>query len=89
MARSVECEAERMKRGIVKWTVIRVDEALGFEEGKLRRLRCLECHGGVRPMSAGPGGVPCAHFEHFRRHKGCSRGYCFDGTARMHPNALE
>jgi hypothetical protein len=89
MARSVECEVERTKHGKKKWTTIPVDEALGYERKDRQRLRCIDCHGRVKPMSAGPGGVPCAHFEHFRRNEGCPRGDCFNGTPRMHPNALE
>jgi uncharacterized protein with PIN domain len=89
MARSIECEVERMQNGNIAWITIQVDEALGYGKIERQRLRCLECHGRVKPMSAGPGRVPCAHFEHFRRNKGCSRGDCFDGTRRTHPNPLE
>ena len=89
MARSVGCEVERVQHGKVAWITIKVGEALGYGKEERKRLRCLECHGRVKPMRAGPGGVPCAHFEHFRRHKGCSRGDCFDGTKRIHLDALE
>jgi hypothetical protein len=89
MARSVECEVERTQHENITWIKVSVDEALEFDKLERQRLRCLECHGRVKPMSAGPGGVPCAHFEHFRRHKGCSRGDCFDGRHRPHPEALK
>jgi hypothetical protein len=89
MAKSVECEVERIRNQNIAWITIKVDEAVGYGKKERNRLRCLECHGRVKPMRAGPGGVPCAHFEHFRRNKGCSRGDCFDGTPRVHPSALE
>lgn len=50
--------------------------------------RCKECHGRVKLMCAGPNGVPQAHPEHYARNRGCSLGDCFDGTARMHVNAI-
>jgi uncharacterized protein with PIN domain len=51
-------------------------------------IRCEECHGRVKLMSAGPGGVPAAHAEHFQRFTGCSLGDCYDGTSRPNPSMV-
>ncbi len=89
MARSTTCEVERTKHDKATWITIHVTEALGLDRKQKQRLRCVDCHGRVKPVRVGPAGKPCAHFEHFRRHRGCSRGDCFDGTHTPHPNALE
>lgn len=68
------------------WHVITVEQALtSYAE---RDLRCIECHGAVRPHRASADGVMKAHFEHRIGHKGCSRGHYFDGDRRPHPKPL-
>lgn len=64
------------------WAVVPVETAIAYPE--LSR-RCPECHGKIKTMRAGPGNKPRAHPEHFKRHKGCSLGDCFDGTPTLHP----
>ena len=61
---------------------------LALKMPKTRIKRCIECHGRVRPHSTGSNGMK-AHIEHFERHRGCSRGDCFDGSSRPHPVALK
>ena len=67
------------------WTGINIALALKMPRGRTKR--CPECHGPVRAHSAGVNGMK-AHMEHFARHSGCSRGDCFDGNARPHPDAV-
>lgn len=50
-------------------------------------LRCIECHGPVKPHKQGINGMR-AHFEHLVGHPGCSLGTYFDGHKRPHPDAL-
>lgn len=52
-------------------------------------VRCKECHAPVKLMSAGPGGVPAAHAEHYKRFPGCSLSDAFDGIRRPNPDAIE
>lgn len=66
------------------WKMISIKEALRLNP--LTLLRCPECHGRVLAQR---GGIHGAGFVHVRRHGGCSGGFGFDGTPRMHPNALE
>lgn len=63
------------------WTPIDLDAALRL--AKSRVLRCIECQGRVRAHKEGVDGQK-AHMEHEHRHKGCSRGDCFDGESRPH-----
>jgi hypothetical protein len=65
-----------------------IDLQLALKMPNTREKRCPECHGRVRAHSVGSNGMK-AHMEHFERHKGCSRGNYFDGTATLHPSALE
>ena len=68
-----------------RWEPIEMELALKMPSS--RRMRCPECAGRVRSHSVGRNGQK-AHMEHYERHKGCSRGDCFDGTARPHHSAL-
>lgn len=54
-------------------------------------VRCVECHGKVTLMAAGPSGVPRAHAEHKPKHKGCSLSQkkLFDGVRWPHPNPVQ
>lgn len=52
-------------------------------------VRCVECHGNVVLMKAGPGGIPRAHAEHRPAHRGCSLAQKFDGQKRSNPNAVK
>lgn len=68
------------------WHEISIEQALTtYAE---RELRCPECFGAVRPHKASEDGGMKAHFEHKIGHKGCSRGYYFDGTKALHPKPL-
>jgi hypothetical protein len=67
------------------WTGI--DITLALKMPKTRLKRCPECHGRVRAHSAGSNGMR-PHMEHFNRHVGCSRGDCFDGNSRLHPDTV-
>ncbi len=71
--------------GFGKWQGIDLSYALRMPKG--REKRCPECFGQVRAHSAASNGMK-AHMEHNSRHAGCSRGDCFDGNSRPHPNAL-
>lgn len=51
-------------------------------------IRCPECHGRVRAHKEGTTGQR-AHFEHMRRHDGCSLKSTFNGRKTRHPDALE
>jgi uncharacterized protein with PIN domain len=53
------------------------------------RVRCKECRAPVKLMSAGPGGVPAAHAEHYKRFPGCSLSDAFDGICRLNPDAID
>lgn len=68
-----------------EWTSLDLDAALKLASS--RTLRCPECHGQVRAHREGSNGAK-AHMEHHERHKGCSRGDCFDGTSRPHHRVL-
>lgn len=51
-------------------------------------IRCPECHGPVRPHKQGTTGQR-AHFEHRKRHEGCSlKKSTFNGRRSRHPDAL-
>lgn len=52
-------------------------------------VRCVECHGNVVLMKAGPGGIPRAHAEHRPAHRGCSLAQKFDGQRRSNLNAVK
>jgi hypothetical protein len=52
-------------------------------------VRCVECHGNVVLMKAGPGGIPRAHAEHRPAHKGCFLAQKFDGQKSPNPNAVK
>lgn len=71
-------------RGGTRWETISAKEALRLNPSAL--IRCPECHGS---MQAWKGGIGGPRFVHITRHTGCSRAERFDGTPRMHPNALE
>lgn len=81
MARSTDCELWANKR----WELIDIELAVRMPKGRF--MRCVECHGRVRAHALGKTGQ-AAHFEHFERHKGCSRGDCFDGDPRMHHRTM-
>lgn len=68
MAKNVVCE---VRHGPI-WISVTIDLALNL--GRETVMRCIECHGALRPHRAGRDGVPSAHFEHLSRHKGCSKG---------------
>lgn len=52
-------------------------------------IRCPECHGRVRAHKEGTTGQR-AHFEHMKRHEGCSlKKSTFSGRRARHPEALE
>lgn len=68
------------------WTPI--DLALALKMPKRRVMRCPECHGRIRAHKVGANGEK-AHMEHSERHKGCSRGDCFEGVTSMHPKNLD
>ncbi len=68
------------------WRAVTVQYALSHPGGL---LRCIECHGAVRPHTAGPRGIPRAHAEHRVGHPGCSLGHYFDGTKTPHPNPVQ
>ena len=80
-ARSTDCEL--WANGC--WQPIEID--LAVKMPKSRRMRCPECGGQVRAHRVGSSGQD-AHFEHLERHKGCSRGDCFDGAKRPHHRPL-
>jgi hypothetical protein len=69
-----------------EWITRTIDEALRLHRD--RELRCSECHGRVRAHHQAQDGSMKAHFEHFQRHEGCSRSWCFGGTRFVHPKAL-
>jgi hypothetical protein len=70
-----------------EWISRTIDEALRLHRD--RELRCSECHGRVRAHHQAVDGSMRAHFEHFQRHEGCSRGSCFCGIKSAHPKALK
>lgn len=69
------------------WKVISVEEALPLK-GSVD-MRCIECHGAVRPHGTGSAGTTDWHFEHFERNHGCPRSDAFDGKKAMHLHPLE
>jgi hypothetical protein len=78
-----ECEVK--VRGV--WQAIEIAHALGVDRGSV--MRCPECHGPVRAHKAGTTGQR-AHFEHIRKHAGCSlKPNGFSGTRTLHPDALD
>lgn len=68
------------------WQAITLEQALRLDKGRL--MRCPECHGRVKAHSAGRDGM-AAHFEHRENNPGCTLGYNFDGTQRVHRKAEE
>jgi hypothetical protein len=52
-------------------------------------VRCIECHGAVVLMKAGPRGIPRAHAEHRPGHEGCSLGHYYQGVSFPHPNPVQ
>lgn len=60
-----------------------IDIGLAVRMPSSRIMRCLECGGRVRAHREGSNGQR-PHMEHYERHKGCSRGDCFDGSSRPH-----
>ncbi|RVI86469.1 hypothetical protein CN190_14430 [Sinorhizobium meliloti] len=70
-------------RGV--WTTISIEDALRLDASRTKR--CVECHGQVRAHGSGQNGMR-AHFEHFRRHEGCSKSDAFSGARSRHPKAL-
>lgn len=68
------------------WTVVTVEVALAYPT---LTKRCMECHGHIKLMRAGPKGKPRAHPEHHKRHSGCSLGDCFDGKKTPHPKQVQ
>lgn len=52
-------------------------------------VRCIECHGAVVLMKAGPGGIPRAHAEHRPGHEGCSLGHYYKRVSFPHPNPVQ
>lgn len=52
-------------------------------------VRCIECHGAVVLMKAGPGGIPRAHAEHRPGHEGCSLGHYYKGVSFPHPYPIQ
>ena len=82
MTKVYQCELWRGS----KWEVMPVEEA--FVLGDVT-IRCMKCHGPIRLHRAGPNGVPRAHAEHRRRHRGCPLGDCFDGNFRLSPTPVE
>jgi len=81
MPRATDCELQANGR----WEL--VDIGLALTMPRSRRMRCAECGGRVRAHGAGTTGQ-AAHFEHQERHRGCSRGDCFDGETRPHHRPL-
>jgi hypothetical protein len=69
-----------------RWKKILVSEARMHMD---LLVRCVECHGNVVLMKAGPGGIPRAHAEHRPAHRGCSLAQKFDGQRRPNPNAVK
>jgi hypothetical protein len=83
MPKSDQCE---IPKAVGVWRLIGVQDALPLK-GNVK-MRCPECWGPVRPHEASADGLALAHFEHLQRHKGCSRGDCFEGVRSKHPHAL-
>ena len=74
-------------RGATEWKTISVVEALRTVRlNPLLLIRCAECYGRVLAQR---GGLCGPRFIHVKQHGGCSRASGFDGTPRMHPDALE
>jgi len=63
------------------WHVLTIDDALRYPRDRV--MRCRECHGQVHAHRAGGG--QSAHFEHEKRHEGCSRSDQFGGIKSPHP----
>jgi hypothetical protein len=81
------CEVKTLHTGtdgksVYGWVVMPVVKAYQLRDVE---VRCQECHGRVRPICAGPNGVPSAYPKHHRKHPGCSLGDFYDGKPRMHP----
>ena len=83
MPRSEKCE---IPKGAGVWREISIHEALPLK-GRVP-MRCLECHGPVRPHAGAKDRSLDAHFEHLQRHPGCSLGDCFSGSRSVHPHAF-
>ena len=79
--RSSDCEIEVGGQ----WVVYNIDDVL--QNDPPGRRRCVECHGVVKAHGVGKNGQ-AAHFEHGRRHSGCSRCDKFSGVKSSHPQAL-
>jgi hypothetical protein len=68
-----------------QWVEIGIEDAL---VRKGRAMRCVECHGIVRPHEHARTNMT-AHFEHHEANAGCSRSSAFDGgEKRMHRKTL-
>jgi hypothetical protein len=87
MNRNATCEIEHVRDGKQYWERISVEEALGFDRSE--KKRCPECHGRVRLHRTGNVKSSPAHFEHLKRHGGCSHSMEYDGVSRPHPDALD
>jgi hypothetical protein len=86
MAKSKHCE---IRDGSKTWITVSVDQIIERRNKgeKAETMRCVECGGKVRAHKAGDWGE--AHFEHLRKHPGCSLGSCFDNNRRPHPAAIK
>jgi hypothetical protein len=82
MPRSTTCEIPDGEG----WKEVSVEGAIGMP--RTVEKRCPECHGPVRAHKEGANGAS-PHIEHRQRHKGCSRGDCFNGHQSPHPHAIE
>ena len=67
-----------------RWEIISAKEALRLNPWTI--IRYPECHGQVRGSK---GGMRGPRFVQVKRHDGCSVAEGFDGTPRVHPDALE
>ncbi|SDP77307.1 hypothetical protein SAMN05428967_3366 [Phyllobacterium sp. YR620] len=67
------------------WVAVTIEDVLSKFNGRI--MRCMECHGSVRPHKEGVNGS-VAHFEHKDAHRGCSFSISFDGTRRVHPKPV-
>jgi len=82
MAHDIIVECEIKENGT--WHVIGIDDAL---ERRGDTMRCIACHGPVRPHKKYSDGAR-AHFEHMVQHTGCKISSAFGGAPSLHPAAL-
>ncbi len=68
------------------WKNTGIEDALP-QRGKVH-MRCVECHGEVKPHRAWKNGRNRAHFEHVQKHTGCSYSRHFIGVRTKHPLPL-